>query len=207
MGWIRSRIGNGPSRKAHGPFHSGVTFLRNRHFLSQFGFEHRIFESIDCFASSRPNRLCCGRPRAFAMKGKTAGATGIDTPTKAAIVRDFNLRGGVKVRGAATATAKKFKLSTSSGASMVKTFDRQVRDNDARRKHNKAGRKNKFTDAIAGAIQAAFKENGTSTYAEVGEKIGLPKKTLHNYATKKMDFRRLGHKVRDETPPLSTLAS
>ena len=27
MGWIRSRIGNGPSRKAHGPFPHDLTFF------------------------------------------------------------------------------------------------------------------------------------------------------------------------------------
>ena len=29
-------------------------FFRNLHFLSQFGFEHRIFESIDCFVLFAP---------------------------------------------------------------------------------------------------------------------------------------------------------
>ena len=28
MGWIRSRIGNGPSRKAHGPFPHDLTFFK-----------------------------------------------------------------------------------------------------------------------------------------------------------------------------------
>ena len=129
---------------------------------------------------------------------KTFGSTGIDTPTKAAIVRDFNLRGGAKVRGAATATAKKFKLCR---PSMVTKFDRQVRDADARRKYNKSGRKSAFTDAIAGTIQTTFKEDDTRTYKEAAEKLGLPTTTVFNYATKKMDFRCLGHKVRDETPP------
>ena len=28
MGWVRSRIGNGPSRKAHGPFFHDLTFFK-----------------------------------------------------------------------------------------------------------------------------------------------------------------------------------
>ena len=28
MNWIRSRIGNGPSRKAHGPFPQDLTFFK-----------------------------------------------------------------------------------------------------------------------------------------------------------------------------------
>ena len=33
MGWIRSRTGNGPSRKAHGPFPHDLTFFQNRHYV------------------------------------------------------------------------------------------------------------------------------------------------------------------------------
>ena len=119
---------------------------------------------------------------------KTVRSQGIDTPTKAAIVRDFNLRGGANVRGAATATAKKFKLSRTS---LVKKYDQEIRDNDARRKNCKAGRKSGFTDSVASSIQAVFKEHDTQTFKEAAETIGLPTTALYDYATKNMDFRYL----------------
>ena len=104
MGWIRSRIGNGPCRKAHGPFHSDVTFFETSISCHSFVSNMEYSNPSTVLSSRHPKRLCCGRSRAFAAMPKTVGSTGIVTPTKAAIVRDFNLRGGAKVRGAATAT-------------------------------------------------------------------------------------------------------
>jgi hypothetical protein len=58
----------------------------------------------------------------------------VDTPTKGKISRYFQSLGGANTRGAATETAKKFKLRGSGAASAVKKYDAQVASDKARRK-------------------------------------------------------------------------
>jgi hypothetical protein len=85
----------------------------------------------------------------------------------------------------------------------VKTFDAQVLEGTASRKGRRAGRRTSFDDIVAQDIEEAFLEDDTMTYREAAAKLGLPKSTLHRFATKDMDFRCLGHTVR----PLPTEAN
>ena len=86
--------------------------------------------------------------------GKKKGAKTFDTPLKAQISRDFQRRGGDSVRGAAAATARAFKLTSSNGASQVKRYDRQIREGKGRRKYSgKSGRRKRFDSSVGAAIE------------------------------------------------------
>jgi hypothetical protein len=123
---------------------------------------------------------------------KRKGSPDIDTPLKGKISRYYQSLGGDSVRGAAAQTARAFKLKGNSGASKVKNFDAQVREGTASRKGRRAGRRTSFDDIVAQDIEEAFLEDDTMTYREAAAKLGLPKSTLHRFATKDMDFRCLG---------------
>ena len=126
------------------------------------------------------------------MRGPT-----IDTPLKGKISRHFQSLGGCKTRGAATATALKFRLAVSNGAAKVKLFDSQVRDGTASRSGRRAtGRPQCFDEAVGERIETAFAAEETMTYREAGEKNHIPKSTMHRYATKQLGYRCLGVKTR-----------
>lgn len=135
--------------------------------------------------------------------GKTKGSPDVDTPLKGQISRHYQSLGGASVRGAASATARTFKLKGSAGASKVKTYDQEVKAGTASRSGRRAGRRTSFDDVVAQDIDEAFLEDDTMTYREAAAKLDLPKSTLHRFATKDMDFRCLGHTVR----PLPTEAN
>ncbi len=89
--------------------------------------------------------------------GKQAPRKSIDTPTKAKILRDFQIRGGANARGAAAATARLFGLLGSGGPIQVKLFDSQVRSGHGRRKYaGRSGRTSGFTPDIRENIDAAL---------------------------------------------------
>jgi hypothetical protein len=125
---------------------------------------------------------------------KREGDTSIDTPTKAKISRYYQSLGGDKTRGAASATARKFDLNPSSGPNLVKKYDKEIADGEAKRKYR--GKASGFNDGVARNIDAQFKADETSTYEEAAAELGMPKTTLYRYATEGMDYRCLGEKVR-----------
>ena len=65
--------------------------------------------------------------------GRSKGSICITTPEKGKISRHFQSLGGESFRGAAAATARKFKLNKSTGMSKVKKCDREIRDGVASR--------------------------------------------------------------------------
>ena len=69
---------------------------------------------------------------------KRKGASSIDTPTKSKISRHFQSLRGENSRGAASATAREFGLNLSSGPNLVKRYDKEIRDGEAKRR-NKGG--------------------------------------------------------------------
>ena len=87
-----------------------------------------------------------------------------------------------------------FGLNPSSGPNLVKKYDKEVADGDARRKFK--GKATSFNEDVARKIDAQFEADETATYAEAAAALGMPKTTLYDYATKDMDYRCLGHKVR-----------
>ena len=128
---------------------------------------------------------------------KRKGDSNIDTPLKGKISRYYQQLGGESARGAASATARKFELGGSGGASRVKKYDAQIRDGIASRTRRlSSGRPFGFNDTLELEIDEVFKDDDTITYAEAGAQLGIPKSTLYRYATDDMDFRCLGHTVR-----------
>ena len=59
---------------------------------------------------------------------RSKGSSCVTTPEKGKISRHFQSLGGESVRGAASATARKFDLKKMSGAYFVKKYDREIRD-------------------------------------------------------------------------------
>jgi len=57
-----------------------------------------------------------------------------------------------------------------------------------------------FNEAVEAEINAVFEANDITTYREAADQCGIPKSTLHKYATKDMDFRCLGQIVRPPRP-------
>ena len=129
--------------------------------------------------------------------GKPKGGSNINTPLKGQISRYYQRLGGDSVRGSATATAKKFNLKGSGAAALVKKIDEQVASGKASRVNRRSsGRPSGFNEEMEAAIEGVFEEDETATYREAAEKLDLPAKTLHNYATKNMDYRCLGTTIR-----------
>ena len=85
---------------------------------------------------------------------KNARVEDLDTPTKAQISRVYQVNGGDRVRGAATATARQFNLAPSNGASKVKYYNSQIRDGQARRL--RTGGTSTFSAAKAEQISLSF---------------------------------------------------
>lgn len=132
---------------------------------------------------------------------KRKGSPDVDTLQKGQISRDYQARGGGEVRGAASETAKKFKLKGSGAASRVKKYDDEIRLGIASRKQRRnskenSGRRTSFDACVELDIDEAFEEKDTATYREVAAQLGMPKSTLHRYATKELDYRCLGHTIR-----------
>jgi transposase-like protein len=122
-------------------------------------------------------------------KGRTKGALGVDTPTKAQISRDYQAGGGTKTRGAASAVARKHGLGTN-GPTQVKKWDVEIRDGIASRANRRSsGRPKGLTPEVKQNIEDVFREEDTQTYREAAEKLGVPKSTLHDYATIDLDYR------------------
>ena len=129
--------------------------------------------------------------------GKPKGGSSINTPLKGQISRYYQRLGGDSVRGSATATAKKFNLKGSGAAALVKKIDEQVASGKASRVNRRSsGRPSGFNEEMEAAIEGVFEEDETATYREAAEKLDLPAMTLHNYATKNMDYRCLGTTIR-----------
>ena len=122
----------------------------------------------------------------------------VPTPLKAQISRDFQRRGGVLTWGAAMAPARHFGLKGRSAGDRVKRIDEQVARGDHKRK-KRSGRPSMFSDDVAASLVETFDEDDTLIYREVAERVGLPKSTVHDYATKRMDFRNLSQKIRPKT--------
>ena len=130
-------------------------------------------------------------------KGRTKGAQGVDTPKKAQISRDYQAAGGSQIRGAAAAVARKHGLNPTSGPGRVKKWDAEIRDGVASRaKRRSSGRPKGLSPEVKQNIEDVFREDDTQTYREAAEKLGLPASTLHDYATKDLDYRCLNQTVR-----------
>ena len=110
---------------------------------------------------------------------KRKGNSSIDSPTKARISRDFQLRGGEDTRGAASASARAFNVNPSSGPNQVKKYDRQIRDGEAKRRYK--GSESSFTAGLANEIDAIFHAEDTTTYREAAAELEIPKSTVHRW--------------------------
>ena len=104
----------------------------------------------------------------------------ITTPEKGQISRHYQSLGGDSVRGAASATARKFNLTSTSGAAKVIKYDREIRDGVASRANRRStGRPKEFNEEIEAEINDAWAEDDTKTYRDVAKDLGLPLSTLH----------------------------
>ena len=105
---------------------------------------------------------------------KTKGTKGIDTPLKAQISRHYQKLGGDGVRGAASATAREFKLGGSGAAARVKKYDAEVAAGIASRTNRRSsGRPLGFNEAVEAEIDAVFEANDTTTYHEAADQCGI----------------------------------
>jgi len=133
--------------------------------------------------------------KSISVKSKRGAC--ITTPEKGQISRHYQSLGGDSVRGAASATSRYFSLNATRGPKDVKKYDREIRDGVASRANRRStGRPKEFNEEIEAEINDAWAEDDTKTYREVAKELGIPRSTLHDYATKDMDFRCLGTTVR-----------
>jgi transposase len=133
-----------------------------------------------------------GAEKRFVKCGRSKGSVCVTTPEKGKISRHFQSLGGESVRGAAAATARKFNLGSTSGARMVKKYDREVRDGVASRANRRStGRPKKFNADIEAEIIDAWADDDTRTYREVAKDLGLPLSTLHRWVVQR-GLRRRG---------------
>jgi hypothetical protein len=96
-----------------------------------------------------------GDGKSIVKCGRSKGSVCITTPEKGKISRHFQSLGGESVRGAAAATARKFSLSnpSSSGGSLVKNYDQEIRDRVASRVNRRStGRPKKLNADIEAKI-------------------------------------------------------
>jgi len=130
-------------------------------------------------------------------KGRPRGAKQVSTPLKSQISRYFNKLGGSETRGAAAKTARKFGLSASNGPKQVLLYDTQVLEGTASRSNRPhTGRSKGLTEGVKQNIIDLFNETDTLTYKDGAKKLGISKSTLHDYATKDMDYRCLSQIMR-----------
>ncbi len=102
---------------------------------------------------------------------KRKGSFSIDTPTKSKISRHFQSLGGENARGAASATARELGLNLSSGPNLVKRYDKEIRDGEAKRRYK--GGISTFTEELGEEIDAAFEADDTATFREVAADLGI----------------------------------
>ena len=127
-----------------------------------------------------------GDQKSIVECGRSKGSVCVTTPEKGKISRHFQSLGGKSVRGAATATARKFNLSSRSGAAMVKKYDREIRDGVASRVNRRSnGRPKKFNADMEAKIIDAWADDDTRTYREVGEDLGIPRSTLYTWVVQR----------------------
>ena len=107
------------------------------------------------------------------------------------------------MKGAATQAGREFGLKGTSVGTTVKKYDKQVSTGTASRNDRtsskpNSGRRSSFGAAVSADIEAAREEDDTRTrtYREAAAEVGLPASTLHNFATREMDYRFLKDTVR-----------
>jgi hypothetical protein len=123
--------------------------------------------------------------------GRSKGSVCVTTPEKGKISRHFQSLGGDSVRGAASATARKFKLPKTSGAHLVKKYDHEISVGCASRANRKpTGRPKQFNAEIEAEIIDAWAEDDTKTYREVAKDLGLPLSTLYRWVVQRGLRRR-----------------
>ena len=119
-------------------------------------------------------------------RGRSKGSTCITTPEKGKISRHFQSLGGESVRGAAAATARKFNLTSTSGAAKVIKYDREIRDGESSRVNRRStGRPKQFSADIEAEIIDAWADDDTRTYREVAKDLGLPLSALHRWVVQR----------------------
>ena len=115
----------------------------------------------------------------------------IATPEKGQISRHYQSPGSDSVRGAASATARKFILSKTCGPGYVKKYDREIRDGVASRANRlSTGRPKKINADMEAKIIDAWADDDTRTYREVAEDLGIPRSTLYTWVVQR-GFRRI----------------
>ena len=123
---------------------------------------------------------------------KSKRGASITTPEKGQISRHYQSLGGDSVRGAASATARKFNLTATRGPADVKKYDREIRDGVASRANRRStGRPKQFNADIEAKIIDAWADDDTRTYREVAKDLGLPLSTLHRWVVQR-GLRRRG---------------
>ena len=135
-----------------------------------------------------------GDVKSIVKCGRSKGSVCITTPEKGKISRHFQSLGGESVRGAAAAKARKFSLSnpSSSGGSLVKKYDQEIRDGVASRVNRRStGRPKHFSLDIEAKINDAWADDDTRTYREVAKDLELPMSTLHRWVVQR-GLRRRG---------------
>ena len=119
-------------------------------------------------------------------RGRSKGSICVTTPEKGKISRHFQSLGGESVRGAAAATARKFNLTSTSGAAMVKKYDREIRDGVASHVNRRStGCPKEFNADIETKIIDAWADDDTRTYREVAEDLGIPRSTLYTWVVQR----------------------
>ena len=127
-----------------------------------------------------------GSGSSIIKRGRSKGSSCITIPEKAQISRHYRRLGGDSVRGAAAATARKFKLNKSTGMSKVKKYDREIRDGVASRVNRRSkGRPKQFDADIEAEIIDAWADDDTRTYREVAKELGIPHSTSHTWVVQR----------------------
>ena len=129
-----------------------------------------------------------GTGSSIIKRGRSKGSSCITTPEKGKISRHFQSLGGESVRGAASATARKFNLGNpkTSGPGLVKKYDREIRDGVASRVNRRpTGRPKQFNADIEAEIIDAWADDDTRTYREVAEDLGIPRSTLYSWVVQR----------------------
>ena len=100
------------------------------------------------------------------------GSQVVDTPLKAQISRHYQKLGGDEARGAASATAREFKLGGRGAAARVKRYDKQIEAGNASRANRRSsGRPSDFNE---GKGRGGSKRVHTDTsYAWLREKLKI----------------------------------
>ena len=92
--------------------------------------------------------------------------------------------------------ARKHGLGPTNGPKEVKKWDAEIRDGVASRTNRRSfGRLKGLTPEVKQNIEEVFREEDTQTYREAAQKLGLPASTLHDCATKDLDYRCLNETV------------